>query len=168
MNVRAVDFVQIQVRDMDRALGFYRDALGMPVGEAWGDEWVELAAGDTTIALAAEVEGAGIALSVDSVSDAIEELKAKGIEVVCGTPRQPVVRQRRDQGPGRQPGAAAPTSRRHGGVIGLTRLRLVRAIARTRNADTGSVGPRRPFCDDQSTLQLAAARHPAACIMLVF
>ncbi len=84
MNVRAVDFVQIQVRDMDRALGFYRDALGMPVGEAWGNEWVELAAGDTTIALAAEVEGVGVALSVDSVSDAIEELKAKGIEVVAG------------------------------------------------------------------------------------
>jgi len=84
MKVRAVDFVQIQVRDMDRALGFYRDALGMPVGQAWGDEWVELAAGDTTIALAAEVEGVSVALSVDSVSDAVEELKAKGVEVVVG------------------------------------------------------------------------------------
>ena len=59
MKVRAIDFVQIRVRDMDRALGFYRDALGMPVGEAWGNEWVELAAGDTTIALAAEGRGRG-------------------------------------------------------------------------------------------------------------
>jgi len=84
MKVRAVDFVQIQVRDMDRALGFYRDALGMPVGEAWGDEWVELAAGDTTIALAAEVEGVSVALSVENVSEAVAELEAKGIEVVAG------------------------------------------------------------------------------------
>ncbi len=83
MKVRAVDFVQIQVRDMDRALGFYRDALGMPVGQAWDDEWVELAAGDTTIALAAEAEGVSVALSVDSVSDAVEELRAKGVEVVA-------------------------------------------------------------------------------------
>ncbi len=84
MKVRAVDFVQVQVRDMDKALGFYRDTLGMPVGEAWGSDWVELAAGESTIALSPEVEGVAVALSVDNVSGAVEELRAKGIELVAG------------------------------------------------------------------------------------
>ena len=39
------------VADMDRAVAFYRDGLGLSVGSRHGDEWAELEAGPITIGL---------------------------------------------------------------------------------------------------------------------
>ena len=43
MKVRAIDFVELGVADMDRALRFYRDTLGMDFPlSGGGDDWKEL------------------------------------------------------------------------------------------------------------------------------
>ena len=45
-------------RDMDRALAFYRDVLGLEVKFRDGGKWCQLAAGETGLALAAPQEAA--------------------------------------------------------------------------------------------------------------
>jgi len=47
----AVDHVWFWVTDMDRAVAFYRDGLGLSIGSRHGDEWAELEAGPIRIGL---------------------------------------------------------------------------------------------------------------------
>jgi predicted enzyme related to lactoylglutathione lyase len=51
MRLEAVDHVWFWVTDMDRAVAFYRDGLGLSVGSRHGDEWAELEAGSIRIGL---------------------------------------------------------------------------------------------------------------------
>jgi predicted enzyme related to lactoylglutathione lyase len=100
MKVRAVDFYMYGVADMDRALGFYRDTLGLAVAADYEGQWIEFAIGAATLALIGPphgtparpgIQGGGaVALAVESVQDSLEELKAKGIQVVSGPHDTPV------------------------------------------------------------------------------
>ena len=86
MKVRAIDFVVVNVSDMDRSTAFYRDTLGMdfPVIE-FGDNWKELDAPPVAMALRRDPQSPGvnaaIALAVEDVYAAVEELRAKGVTV---------------------------------------------------------------------------------------
>jgi catechol 2,3-dioxygenase-like lactoylglutathione lyase family enzyme len=51
MRLDAIDHVWFWVTDMDRAVAFYRDGLGLSVGSRHGDEWAELEAGPIRIGL---------------------------------------------------------------------------------------------------------------------
>jgi catechol 2,3-dioxygenase-like lactoylglutathione lyase family enzyme len=51
MKLDGVDHVWFWVSDMDRAVGFYRDGLGLGVNSRHGDEWAELDAGSIRIGL---------------------------------------------------------------------------------------------------------------------
>ena len=51
MKLDGVDHVWFWVSDMDRAVGFYRDGLGLAVNSRHGDEWAELEAGVIHIGL---------------------------------------------------------------------------------------------------------------------
>ena len=51
MRLDALDHVWFWVTDMDRAVAFYRDGLGLSVGSRHGDEWAELEAGPIKIGL---------------------------------------------------------------------------------------------------------------------
>ena len=51
MRLAAVDHVWFWVTDMDRAIAFYRDGLGLSVSSRHGDEWAELDAGSIRIGL---------------------------------------------------------------------------------------------------------------------
>ena len=51
MKLDGVDHVWFWVSDMDRAVGFYRDGLGLDVNSRHGDEWAELDAGSIRIGL---------------------------------------------------------------------------------------------------------------------
>ena len=51
MNVGGVDHVWFWVTDMDRAVGFYRDALGLALVRRYGDEWTEFDAGGVRLGL---------------------------------------------------------------------------------------------------------------------
>jgi len=77
------------VSDLARAASFYRDVLGLPqevYSEEW--QWAEFTCGNVTLALkggekpAEPVSGGRIALAVEDVPAAHEELKQHGVRVV--------------------------------------------------------------------------------------
>src|SRR5207244_6625079 len=93
IKVRGADFVQYWVTDMERSLHFYRDFLGMHVGEAWDNWWVEVEAPPTTLALvintlnkSTEAVHTGthaptLYLAVEDVRAAVELARAAGYTV---------------------------------------------------------------------------------------
>jgi catechol 2,3-dioxygenase-like lactoylglutathione lyase family enzyme len=86
IKVRGSDFVLYWVSDMERSLRFYRDLLGMEVGDNWGNEWVELSAPPTTLALCragadGSAEGVTIGGHAPALFLAVEDLGAAMAEV---------------------------------------------------------------------------------------
>jgi methylmalonyl-CoA epimerase len=102
-----LDHIGIAVRNLDEALAFYRDALGLhvetpedvtaervrahfiPVGES-SLELLEATAPDSAIAKYVEKRGPGIhhiTLRVDDLAAALAQLKAKGVRLVNEQPR---------------------------------------------------------------------------------
>jgi predicted enzyme related to lactoylglutathione lyase len=87
MTVRAIDFVVVHVADMNRAVEFYRDTLGVPVNaDDIHEVWTELDTHPVTVALFRNPDSAGsnasIALAVDDVAAAVESFRAAGHKVV--------------------------------------------------------------------------------------
>jgi len=102
-----LDHIGIAVSDLDEALEFYRDALGLelgpaeevaservraqflPVGEA-SLELLEATAPESAIARSVERRGPGIhhiTLRVDDLQVALDRLKARGVRLVDERPR---------------------------------------------------------------------------------
>jgi methylmalonyl-CoA/ethylmalonyl-CoA epimerase len=102
-----LDHIGIAVSDIDAALAFYRDALGLeieaaeevtsqrvrahfiPAGEA-ALELLEATAVDSPIAKYVAKRGPGlhhITLRVDDIRAALEHLKARGVRLIDDTPR---------------------------------------------------------------------------------
>jgi catechol 2,3-dioxygenase-like lactoylglutathione lyase family enzyme len=87
MKVEQVDFVSMPTRDSDRAVAWYRDVLGLPVSEVTEGEietpnvtlsfWNPEADGEPF-----QANTAGIALRVEDVAAALEEVRAHGAEVI--------------------------------------------------------------------------------------
>lgn len=95
MTVRAIDFVVVHVADMDRAIAFYRDTLGIPIAADGVHEiWTELDTSPVTVALFRNPDSAGsnasIALAVDDVEKAAATFRAAGREVVLEPMETPV------------------------------------------------------------------------------
>src|ERR1700716_1513518 len=74
--------------DMDRAVGFYVEKLGLELKVRYGNEWAEVAAPGVTfglhqargpIARSDPNIGISIGLEVDDIEEAVGELKAKGV-----------------------------------------------------------------------------------------
>ncbi|MGD8463009.1 MAG: VOC family protein [Anaerolineae bacterium] len=90
---KQVDDVFFNVDDMDQAVAFYRDALGLKVKYESAD-WVELDAGNVTIALRrygsgpegrpelGVGEGATLVFEVDDIQAARAELEAKDVKLI--------------------------------------------------------------------------------------
>ena len=87
VEVEQVDFVSVPTRDVERAVAWYRDVLGLPASEFTSGE-VETA--NVTLSFwNPEEQGEtfapnenGIALRVADVHAAVEELRARGAEVM--------------------------------------------------------------------------------------
>ena len=88
MNITGVDFIALPTRDFEAAEKFYGDVLGLERSKQWGDMPArEYETGSLTIALmqsdAFGIEFAPhshpVALHVDDVASAREELEAKGV-----------------------------------------------------------------------------------------
>lgn len=99
MKVLAVDFIGYEVSDMDQAIAFYRDVLGLELISNEGGAFAEFNVPPTTLALYApgvhesrppRIGGGAVALAVDDVAAAVEELKAKGVTVTFGPYESPV------------------------------------------------------------------------------
>lgn len=107
MKVLKVDHIGIAVKNMDEALKLYRDVLGLklidtevvaeqkvkvgfiPVGDS-EIELLEPTAPDGPVAKFIESRGEGIhhiALRVEHIEQALEELKAKGFRLIDEQPR---------------------------------------------------------------------------------
>jgi len=83
--VKAIDFVELQVADLDRWLRFYRETLGMDFPVAGGgDDWRELRFPPVALAFGQYREPGSVllALAVDDVDAAGAELRARGVEIV--------------------------------------------------------------------------------------
>jgi predicted enzyme related to lactoylglutathione lyase len=93
MRVRAIDFVISHVTDVSAAAKFYREILGIDAeyiidgtitGDGTKDTWTEFDTSPVALALVRweqEAGHAGIALAVDDVDEAVEELREKGVEI---------------------------------------------------------------------------------------
>lgn len=88
MQVRGTDFVMFLVSDLARAVGFYRDTLGLTCEiESAAYQWAEFDCGNVTLSLkgsaVAKGESAGgrIALAVADVRSAYEELRNRGVKI---------------------------------------------------------------------------------------
>jgi methylmalonyl-CoA/ethylmalonyl-CoA epimerase len=102
-----LDHIGVAVDDLDRALAFYRDALGLeveqpedvpsqgvrvhvvPVGPA-AIELLEPTAPDSPVARFLEKRGPGVhhvTLRVDDIESALVQLKARGIRLIDEAPR---------------------------------------------------------------------------------
>ena len=85
MKIRGVDFVMYRVSDLARAARFYRETLGLPQ-EIYSEEfqWAEFNCGNLTLALKGGetlptvFAGGRLALAVDDIHAAYEELRAAG------------------------------------------------------------------------------------------
>ena len=82
--IQGISAIWLPVSDMDRAVAFYRDSLGLEVLEHDGD-WSEVTAGDQRIGLNASESPAGdggavIAFAVEDIETTVDELKGKGVE----------------------------------------------------------------------------------------
>lgn len=99
MKPRGLDFVSYSVTDMDRSEAFYRDVLGLDIEVARGEPgtrasgYMELDAGGTAISLTALPQlhpNAIVALAVEDVDEAVEELRNKGVEIAMEAIETPV------------------------------------------------------------------------------
>ena len=80
--------VTLMVADMDRAIAFYTQAVGLELRVRYGNEWAEIVAPGVTLGLH-QAQGAiarsdpaigiSIGLEVDDIAAAVLELTAKGI-----------------------------------------------------------------------------------------
>jgi predicted enzyme related to lactoylglutathione lyase len=88
MAVSKVTNVYYVVPDMDAALAFYRDTLGLAVKFQDGDKWTQFDVGGTQVALATPAPGqvdpgrnATVVLQVDDLTATRAQLAAQGIAV---------------------------------------------------------------------------------------
>jgi catechol 2,3-dioxygenase len=83
MSLRALDHVWFWVADMDRAVAFYTQVLGLELVRRDGDEWAELEAGGTRLALHGarpdSAPGGTVVFRVDDLVVARAALEARGV-----------------------------------------------------------------------------------------
>lgn len=94
MNVTGVDFAMVPTQDIDRAVDFYENTLGLERSKQWGDLPAhEFETGNLTLAVwdptgfgrSFSAQQSAIALQVDDVHAAREELEGKGVTFVAET-----------------------------------------------------------------------------------
>ncbi|RRJ34070.1 VOC family protein [Halocatena pleomorpha] len=95
MNAKAVDFAYYTVSDIETSVSFYQETLGLEL-EILDEEsgWAEFASPPTTLALGEANPhmpispgegGVGLALAVDDVKAAVDELREEEVTVLMDT-----------------------------------------------------------------------------------
>ena len=97
MQPRGIDFFVYNVSDIAASADFYENTLGLTLRSWECSGWVEFAVGGTQTVLAlrldaegagADVQGGAIALAVDDVGQAVDELRQRGVDVTLGPGEQ--------------------------------------------------------------------------------
>jgi catechol 2,3-dioxygenase-like lactoylglutathione lyase family enzyme len=94
IGVERTDFVGIPVTDRARAVTFYGETLGLKRNPLSSDEWPEFETGNVTVLLNTPEQtgvpfspsNTAIALRVPDVAEAMERLKAAGVEFMFPDP----------------------------------------------------------------------------------
>ena len=87
MNVLGIDFTFFAVSDMQKSLTFYRDLLGIPLACLVHEgTWAEFEINPGTLVLGQGYDfthpgGGTVALAVDNVKAALEELEQLGVQI---------------------------------------------------------------------------------------
>lgn len=81
MNIRGIDFVAYLVSDLDRAVDFYQNTLGLKLDSKFENVYAEFDVAGTAFGLYKEGEGPAhpygmVAFNVPSLAEAVAELKA--------------------------------------------------------------------------------------------
>lgn len=85
--IRDIAFIAYAVRDVPRAVAFYRDVVGLEPGESFGDEMAEFNAGSATFAVDAHPPDYepgtcnGVAFEVDDIRAAYDRLVRASVTV---------------------------------------------------------------------------------------
>ena len=92
MKTRAVDFVCYNVSNLENALAFYRDTLGLELDFIYEGIWAEFTVEPVALAICGPPwasapkpdyqGGATVALAVEDVKAAVEELRGKGVPIL--------------------------------------------------------------------------------------
>jgi len=85
---KGLAFIAYSVKDVPRALAFYRDVVGFTPGQSFGDHWAEFDVGDATFGIG-NVESIGVPAGSQraaafEVADIVAEqarLRSNGVEV---------------------------------------------------------------------------------------
>jgi lactoylglutathione lyase len=86
--IKRVNWLEIKVTDIKKAIGFYRDILGLKIKNEWSNYVIFDLAGTLTLAIMlggkkGRKEGApNVYLAVENVDEEYEKLKAKGVTFV--------------------------------------------------------------------------------------
>ena len=97
MQPRGIDFFVYNVRDITRSAAFYENTLGLTLKTWEGPGWVEFTVGRTQTVLAlrldsegagATVQGGAVAIAVDDVGQAVDELRQLGVDILLGPGEQ--------------------------------------------------------------------------------
>jgi len=94
IGAQRVDFVGVPVQDRERAVKFYGDTLGLRRNPLSSDEWPEFETGNVTILLNTPEQtgvlfspsNTALALRVPDVAEAMETLRAAGVEFLFPEP----------------------------------------------------------------------------------
>ena len=96
----AIDFYMYDVSDIKRSAEFYERTLGLKLDAWYGEGWVEFEIGSATLALyqiarddVAELsnrDGGAVAIAVEDVQEAVDELRGKGVEIIFDGGESPV------------------------------------------------------------------------------
>lgn len=88
MAVKDVAFFAYSVKDVPRAVAFYRDVIGLRPGQSFGDHWVEFDVGSTTFGIGDGTplgyepgKSSGMSLEVDDIKAMRDDLIGKGVQV---------------------------------------------------------------------------------------
>ena len=99
MQPRCIDFFVYNVSDIATSADFYENTLGLTLKSWEGPGWVEFEVGDTPTVLALRFDsedlgtdvhfrGGAIAIAVDDVGQAVDELRQRGVDVAPGPGEQ--------------------------------------------------------------------------------
>jgi predicted enzyme related to lactoylglutathione lyase len=85
--IKDIAFIAYSVRDVRRAVAFYRDVLGLEPGEAFNEGYVEFNVGSSVFAVDGDPPGyepgtcTGLNFEVDDIGAARERLVKSGVDV---------------------------------------------------------------------------------------
>ena len=82
--INGIDFTRYFVKDLERAISFYRDTLGLAVMKSFGSDFAEFTFADgTTFALDKQetwLEGNGVSFGVCDIRFAVDLYKERGVK----------------------------------------------------------------------------------------